>query len=77
MGKIKAELETIRSGLPPGYELVVGGEQEEQQKSFKDLVIVLLISIAAIFIALVLQFRNAVKPLIVFAAIPFGGWQRW
>jgi multidrug efflux pump subunit AcrB len=26
----------------------------------------------AIFVALVLQFRNAIKPLIVFAAIPFG-----
>jgi multidrug efflux pump subunit AcrB len=29
-------------------------------------------SVAMIFIALVLQFRHAAKPLIVFAAIPFG-----
>jgi multidrug efflux pump subunit AcrB len=33
---------------------------------------VLIISIVAIFIALVLQFKSAVKPLVVFAAIPFG-----
>jgi multidrug efflux pump len=31
-----------------------------------------VISILSIFVALVLQFRNAVKPLVVFAAIPFG-----
>ena len=32
----------------------------------------MLVSVVAIFIALVFQFRNAVKPLIVFSAIPFG-----
>ena len=32
----------------------------------------MLISIAMIFLALVLQFKHAIKPLIVFAAIPFG-----
>ena len=30
------------------------------------------VSVAAIFMALVIQFRHAVKPLIVFAAIPYG-----
>ena len=30
------------------------------------------VSVALIYIALVLQFRNAVKPLLVFAAIPYG-----
>ncbi|HKP59371.1 MAG TPA: efflux RND transporter permease subunit [Polyangiales bacterium] len=72
LAQIKPELDALRAELPPGYDLTIGGEQEEQDKSFKDLVVVLQISIAAIFIALVLQFRNAVKPLVVFAAIPFG-----
>ena len=30
------------------------------------------ISVLLIYIALVLQFRHAVKPLLVFAAIPYG-----
>jgi multidrug efflux pump subunit AcrB len=72
LASVKGELDALKAGLPPGYDLTIGGEQEEQQKSFKDLVVVLLISVVSIFIALVLQFRNAVKPLIVFAAIPFG-----
>jgi multidrug efflux pump subunit AcrB len=32
----------------------------------------MMVSIGMIFLALVVQFRNAVKPLIVFAAIPYG-----
>src|SRR4030081_2291824 len=32
----------------------------------------MLVSVIAIFITLVFQFRNAFKPLIVFSAIPFG-----
>jgi multidrug efflux pump subunit AcrB len=72
IAQVSPELEKLKQSFPPGYELVIGGEQEEQVKSFAELVVVLLISIAAIFIALVLQFRNALKPLVVFAAIPFG-----
>lgn len=49
-----------------------GGEYKEQVKSFGELGIVMGISIAMIFMALVIQFKNAVKPLLVFAAIPFG-----
>jgi multidrug efflux pump subunit AcrB len=67
---IQPELDALE--LPAGYRLVVAGEQEEQQKNFASLVIVLGISIAAIFCALVIQFRSAVKPIIVFASIPYG-----
>lgn len=72
LAQVGPELEKMKSELPPGYTLTIGGEQEEQVKAFKQLVVVLVISVCSIFLALVLQFRNAVKPLIVFAAIPFG-----
>jgi multidrug efflux pump subunit AcrB len=58
--------------LPPGYRLEIGGEQEEEQKGFKELVIVLGISVTLIYLALMFQFKNAIKPFIVFAAIPYG-----
>jgi multidrug efflux pump subunit AcrB len=67
---VKPKLDALK--LPPGYRLVVAGEQEEQKKNFMGLVVVLGISVAAIFAALVFQFRSAVKPLIVFAGIPYG-----
>jgi len=58
--------------LPPGYFLEIGGEYDEQVKGFKQLSVVMAISVLLIYIALVVQFRNAVKPFLVFAAIPYG-----
>lgn len=72
MGAAREKLNAFAGALPPGYKMEIGGEEEEQIKGFKDLTVVLLISIVAIFLALVFQFKHAVKPLIVFAAIPFG-----
>jgi multidrug efflux pump subunit AcrB len=65
-------LEAFAAGLPAGYTMQIGGEEEEQIKGFKELAVVMLVSVVAIFLALVFQFRSAVKPLIVFSAIPFG-----
>lgn len=65
-------LEKLGASMPPGYELVVGGEAEEQKKGFGQLAVVLALSIFSIFLALVIQFKSAVKPLVVFAAIPYG-----
>lgn len=72
MKAARPQLEAFASALPPGYKMEIGGEEEEQVKGFKNLAVVLLISIAAIFLALVFQFKHAFKPLIVFAAIPYG-----
>src|SRR5215468_7523787 len=72
MAGIRPELAKIRASLPPGYRLEIGGEEEEQLKGFKNLQLVLLICVVSIFLALVIQFKSATKPLIVFSAIPFG-----
>ncbi|KWT92920.1 efflux RND transporter permease subunit [Candidatus Magnetominusculus xianensis] len=72
LAKAEAKIDEIRKNLPPGYVLEIGGEHEEQSKGFNDLAIVLIVSILLIFIALVMQFKNAIKPLVVFAAIPYG-----
>jgi multidrug efflux pump subunit AcrB len=72
MSAAQARLNAFAETLPSGYKMEIGGEREDQVKGFKDLTIILLISIVAIFLALVFQFKHAIKPLIVFAAIPFG-----
>ena len=65
-------LKSFSAQLPPGYHIEIGGEYEEQVKGFKELSVVLFVSVSAIYLALLFQFKNAVKPLIVFAAIPYG-----
>lgn len=72
MKQAQPELTKLAERLPPGYRLEIGGEQEKQKDGFRQLGIVLAISSAAIFLALAFQFKSAVKPFIVFAAVPYG-----
>jgi multidrug efflux pump subunit AcrB len=69
---IMARVEAFSRSLPPGYKLEIGGEYEEQIRGFGELAIVMLISVIMIFLALVIQFKHAIKPFLVFAAIPYG-----
>lgn len=70
--EVRPQLDKIAATLPPGYRIEIGGEQERQVQSFGELAMVLGISIVAIYLALAFQFTSAVKPLIVFAAVPYG-----
>jgi len=72
MKAARPKLKELQREMPAGYRLEIGGEEEDQVKSFRDLVIVLAVSVLMIFMALVFQFKNAIKPFIVFAAVPFG-----
>ncbi len=66
------KLKEFEKTVPPGYRITVGGEYDKQQDGFRNLALVLVISISAIYLALLFQFNNAVKPLLVFAAAPYG-----
>ena len=48
------------------------GELKEQIKGQLQSLTVVVASVLAIYLALVFQFNNAIKPLIVFVGIPFG-----
>lgn len=72
MAAVRPSLDSIAASLPPGYRMEIGGEEEKQVDGFGKLSVVLVTSVVAIFLALTFQFRNAVKPFIVFAAVPFG-----
>jgi multidrug efflux pump len=58
--------------LPPGYRFEIVGELKEQLRGQGQSLTVVVASVIAIYLALVFQFGNAVKPFIVFAGIPFG-----
>ena len=66
------KLKEFEKTLPPGYRVTIGGEFDKQKTGFRNLGQVLAISIAAIYLALLFQFNNAIKPLLVFAAAPHG-----
>jgi multidrug efflux pump subunit AcrB len=66
------KLQALQASLPPGYEMRIGGEYDKTKSGFKNLATVMLVSTAAIYLALLFQFKNAIKPLLVLAAAPYG-----
>jgi multidrug efflux pump subunit AcrB len=66
------KLKQLEDSLPPGYRIIVSGEQAKQVDGFKNLTVVMAISIAMIFLALAFQFKHSIKPILVLSAAPYG-----
>jgi len=56
--------------LPPGYRVELGGEWANQNETLPEMIVALGISLLAIFLILMIQFRNLTEPLVVMASIP-------
>jgi multidrug efflux pump subunit AcrB len=69
---VMPRLRSLQASLPPGYQMQIGGEYYKTQAGFKNLAMVMAISSFAVFLALLFQFKNAIKPLLVLAAAPYG-----
>ncbi len=54
--------------LPSSIRVVYGGMYEEQQKSFRDLVFVLILAVLLVFIVLLFEFRSFAAPLAILAS---------
>jgi multidrug efflux pump subunit AcrB len=54
--------------LPPEIRVSFGGKYEEQQKSFRDLVVVLILAVLLVFTVLLFEFRNFGAPLAILAS---------
>jgi multidrug efflux pump subunit AcrB/outer membrane protein TolC len=56
--------------LPTGYRIYYGGDKDNQDEVFPQMIAALGISLVAIFLVLLVQFRNISEPLVVMASIP-------
>jgi multidrug efflux pump subunit AcrB len=54
--------------LPPSIRVAYGGTFKEQQKSFHDLVVVLLLALVLIFLVLLFEFRSFSAPLAILSS---------
>lgn len=57
--------------LPDGVSATIGGVAEQQQESFMQLGLAMLVAIALVFILLVATFRSLLQPLLLLVSIPF------
>jgi multidrug efflux pump subunit AcrB len=56
--------------LKPGYTLEWGGDIENQNETFGQMIIALIISLVSIFLILLFQFKDVARPLIIMVSIP-------
>ena len=68
IGDLKKILASAK--FPVGYTYEIGGQYESQQSSFRDLLFVLGLALAAVFTVLVIQFRAFLPALIIISAAP-------
>src|SRR5439155_26375838 len=54
--------------LPTAIRVEYGGTYKEEQKSFRDLIFVLVLAIVLIFIVLLFEFRNFASPTAILAS---------
>ncbi|MCG8412436.1 MAG: efflux RND transporter permease subunit [Bacteroidales bacterium] len=66
---IEKELESI--DIPEGMDIEVGGTFEDQQESFADLALLLVVSLILVYIVMASQFESLRMPLIIMFSIPF------
>ena len=60
-----------RVHLPPGYSITWGGQFENQQRALKRLLIIVPLSLAAIYVLLFWAFKSVLRAALVLAMVPF------
>lgn len=66
MQRVKQTVEELH--LPPSVRVVYGGTYQEQQKSFHDLLLVLVLALVLVFGVLLTEFRNFPAPIAVLSS---------
>lgn len=67
---IRRELRTVP--VPKDFAILFGGDYEEQQKAFKELMIGLILAIFLVYMVMAGQFESFRDPLVVLFSIPMG-----
>lgn len=73
LGELASEIQDIirDTDIPPGILVDIGGTYQDQQEAFADLGLLLLLSLALVYIVMASQFESFKMPLIIMFSIPF------
>ena len=67
---IQARLDRLT--LPPGFELKLSGNVEQQQKTFRDLSLAFGLAILLVYVVMASQFQSLLDPFIIMFTVPLG-----
>jgi CzcA family heavy metal efflux pump len=67
---IRSQLEKVE--IPPGYEIKLTGNVEQQQKTFRDLLLAFALAILLVYVVMASQFQSLIDPFIIMFTVPLG-----
>ncbi|MCF8070462.1 MAG: efflux RND transporter permease subunit [Desulfobacterales bacterium] len=72
LGSVAFDVKTLLDQIPRpiGYDLTIAGSFEEQQKSFSELVLSLVLALVLVYMVLACQYESLRNPLIVMFSVP-------
>ncbi len=72
LGSVAADIQTRLNQIPRpmGYDLLISGNFEEQQKAFGELLISLLLALLLVYMVLASQYESLGDPLVVMLSVP-------
>jgi HAE1 family hydrophobic/amphiphilic exporter-1 len=63
--------EALRSlPVPPGFSIVFGGDYEEQQKAFSELILSLILALVLVYMVMACQYESLRDPFVVMFSVP-------
>ncbi len=73
LGELAAAIENVLPEIekPQGITVLLGGAYEDQQESFQDMGLLLLIIVILVYVVMASQFESYAKPFIIMMAVPF------
>jgi len=72
LGSVAEDVQTRLDGIPrpAGYDLIVAGNFAEQQESFRELMVSLLLALVLVYMVLACQYESLRNPLVVMFSVP-------
>jgi HAE1 family hydrophobic/amphiphilic exporter-1 len=72
LGSVVADMESALRAIPrpDGFDIIFGGEYEEQQEAFRELTFASLLALALVYMVMASQFESLRDPFIILFSIP-------
>ncbi len=67
---IRTRMESLN--IPPGFEIKLGGNVEQQQRTFRDLLLAFGLAILLVYVVMASQFQSLLDPFIIMFTVPLG-----
>ena len=74
LGSAVEEIEALAAGisLPEGFDIAMGGQNEEMERSFDSMQFALLLAVFLVYLVMASQFESFLHPLVIMFTIPLG-----